>query len=119
MATIIAGGFGTEVQAQVTVRQLLDAGVPLDDLCTFRVDPPDERHADVRPAENLVAVKIGANGRDAKTIAAIFRACGASQIERAEGRWANGSWADFDATAAPNLIGGRDVGRGQRPHAQR
>ena len=194
MATIIAGGFGTEVQAQATVRQLLDAGVPLEDICTFRVNPPGEHHAlpaggdhaaspgakhahggavkgaaigaavgaaagaaaipifgpagfaagvgvgaytgslvgslkgiddelqpdatDVRPAENLVAVNVGAGGRDAKTIAAIFRVCGAQQIERAEGRWANGVWADFDPTTAPHLIGGRDVGRADRLRAQ-
>lgn len=136
MAMIIAGGFGAEVQAQATVRQLLEAGVPLEDICTFRVNPPGEHHgslvgglrgiddevqpgrADLRPAENLVAVNVGAGGRDAKTIAAIFRVCGARQIECAEGRWANGAWADFDPTSAPHLIGGRDLGRrGERPRA--
>jgi hypothetical protein len=120
MATIIAGGFGTEVQAQATVRQLLNAGVRLDDLCSFRVNPPDDVQSgatEVRPAENLVAVNVGRSRGDAEAIAAIFRACGASQIERAEGRWAYGAWADFDPTAAPYLIGGRDLRRGERPRA--
>jgi hypothetical protein len=120
MATIIAGGFGTEVQAQVTVRQLLNADVPLDDICSLRVGSPGEpaRGGAVRPAESLVAVNVGGDGRDAKAIAAIFRVCGAQQIERAEGRWANGVWADFDPTAAPHLIGGRDLRRGRRESAR-
>ncbi len=193
MATIIAGGFGTEVQANATVRQLQGAGVALEDICTFRVNPPGEHHAlpaggdhdasagakhahdgavkgaaigaavgaaagaaampvfgpagfaagvgvgaytgslvgslreidresqpgttDVRPAENLVAVRVGRGRRDADSIAAIFRVCGASQIERAKGTWRDGVWADFDPTTPPHLIGGRDFRRGERPRA--
>jgi hypothetical protein len=37
-----------------------------------------------------------------------FEEAGAWQIERSDGRWENGEWADFSAVAPPHLIGGRD-----------
>ena len=70
-------------------------------------------HADVRPAEALVAVNVGAGNVAAEDIIAIFETCGAHQIERAEGVWENGAWADFDAVRPPNLVGGSDQ-RAQR-----
>jgi len=69
-------------------------------------------HTDVRPAEALVAVNVGAGTVAEEDVIAIFETCGAHQIERAEGVWENGAWADFDAVRPPNLIGGSD----QREH---
>jgi hypothetical protein len=40
MATIIAGGFETIVEAQDALRRLADAGVNAEYLCEFRVNPP-------------------------------------------------------------------------------
>jgi hypothetical protein len=60
---------------------------------------------EVRPAENLVAVNVGDGAAlSADRVIDLFRECGAMQIERAEGTWANGEWADFDPVTAPHLI---------------
>ena len=59
---------------------------------------------EVRPAENLVAVNVGASEIDESRAIAIFEQCGAMQVERAEGTWADGEWADFDPVVAPRLI---------------
>src|SRR5687767_5383395 len=40
MATIIAGGFETYVEAQDALRRLAEAGVNSEYLCEFRVNPP-------------------------------------------------------------------------------
>ena len=65
-------------------------------------------HEDVRPAEAMVAVNVDGGCLSADDVIRIFEECGAHQVERAEGTWANGEWADFDAVSAPRLIGGRD-----------
>jgi hypothetical protein len=59
---------------------------------------------DVRPAENLVAVNVGNGGLPAERVIEIFEQCGAEQVERAEGTWANGEWADFDPVTPPQLV---------------
>ena len=47
----------------------------------------------------------------------LFEDLGALQIERAEGRWEDGVWADFDPTSTPNVIGGtRARGQGSAPN---
>lgn len=65
-------------------------------------------HEDFRPAEMLVAVNLDSAGVDEATLTRIFEECGAWQVERAQGEWADGVWADFDAATRPHLIGGRD-----------
>lgn len=189
MATIIAGGFETYVDAQAALQGLRDAGVNPEFVCEFRVNPPgmhdrtaiggdrDESpgarnadkgavkggavgavagavvgltatpllgpagvaagaavgaytgslaggmkagvdqepqpdHTTMRPAEALVAVNIDGAGVAEVDIVRIFEGAGAWQIERAEGTWANGEWADFDAVMPPRLIGGRDPNAG-------
>jgi len=71
-------------------------------------DEPQPGHEDFRPAEMLVAVNLDAVGVDEGTLTRIFEESGAWQVERAEGQWADGVWADFDPATRPNLIGGRD-----------
>jgi hypothetical protein len=66
---------------------------------------------DVRPAEALVAVNVDAAGRGEDEIVRILEKSGALQVERAQGRWENGAWADFDPTTPPILVGGRVRGR--------
>jgi hypothetical protein len=73
----------------------------------------------VRPAEALVAVNVGAGTVKAEEVVRIFEAAGAQQIERAEGKWANGEWADFDPVRAPLLVGGGDSRKDLRPTAGR
>lgn len=65
-------------------------------------------HEDVRPAEAMVAVNIDAGSIAADDVIRIFEECGAQQVERAQGTWANGEWADFDPVSRPQLIGGHD-----------
>lgn len=185
MATIIAGGFETYVEAQDALRRLAEAGVNSEYLCEFRINPagmhdativggdrdesPGAHNADkgaakgaavgaaigtaagvaatvlvgpaaifagagagayagslvgglkagidteaqpdhtvVRPAEAMIAVNVDGAGIPAERIVEVFSAAGAWQIERSEGRWEDGEWADFDPVAAPHLIGGRD-----------
>jgi hypothetical protein len=65
-------------------------------------------HEDVRPAEAMVAVNVDAGSVSADDVIRIFEDCGAHQVERAEGTWANGEWADFNPVSRPRLIGGSD-----------
>ena len=44
MSTIVAGGFQVLNEAQDAVRRLQDAGVHIDYICTFRVNPAGEHH---------------------------------------------------------------------------
>ena len=82
---------------------------------------PQPGHEDLRPAEMLVAVNADATGMDEETLTSIFEESGAWQVERAEGQWVDGVWADFDAATRPHLIGGRDrndtrtAGKSTRP----
>ncbi len=185
MATIIAGGFETYLEAQEALKTLAEAGVNSEYLCEFRINPPGmhdttpiggdrqespgAHHADsgaakgaavgaavgtaagvaatvlvgpaaivagagagayagslvgglaagvdkeaqpdhtvVRPAEAMVAVNVDGAGIAEDEIVQVFSNAGAWQIERSEGRWEDGEWADFDPVAAPQLIGGRD-----------
>ena len=66
----------------------------------------DERthRNEIRPAETLVAVNVDAAKVADARIVEIFEECHAQQIERAEGTWANGEWADFDPVSRPHLI---------------
>lgn len=196
MATIIAGGFETIVEAQDALRRLAEAGVNSEYLCEFRVNPPGmhdttpvggDRHespgaheADsgatkgaavgatlgtvagvaiipllgpagivagagvgayagslmgsrkgienepqpdhtiLRPAEAMIAVNLDGAGVPEDQLVRIFEEAGAWQIERAEGRWEKGQWADFNPVDSPHLVGGRDpeAGAGRAPSAR-
>jgi hypothetical protein len=77
----------------------------------------DERqpgHKDLRPAEVLVAVNADSAGISEDAIVRIFEECRAWQVERAQGHWENGVWADFDPVSMPHLVGGKDS-RDTRP----
>lgn len=69
---------------------------------------PQPCHEDLRPAEMLVAVNADRAGVDENKLVRIFEESGAWQVERAEGRWADGVWSDFDPVTRPHFIGGRD-----------
>ena len=59
---------------------------------------------ELRPAENLVAVNASAGPLAEDELIALFEECGAQQVERTEGTWANGEWADFDPVTRPQLV---------------
>jgi len=44
MSTIVAGGFQAMAEAEEAVRRLQDAGIHIDYICTFRVNPAGEHH---------------------------------------------------------------------------
>jgi len=71
-------------------------------------DEAQPDHEDVRPAEAMVAVNVDGAGVGADAIVRIFEECGAQQVERAEGIWADGEWQDFDPVSRPQLVGGKD-----------
>ncbi len=54
-----------------------------------------------RRAGVVVAVNVADPAPSPDRVAGILRQSGARQVERAEGRWANGEWADFDPLSAP------------------
>jgi hypothetical protein len=66
----------------------------------------DESHepaGETRHAGAMVAVNTP--GEEAQQRAAdILRSHGAKQVERAEGRWEDGKWLDFDPRVTPDLI---------------
>ena len=196
MATIIAAGFETIVEAQDALARLQQAGVNSEYLCEFRVNPPgmhdetpiggdrnespgaqhvdsgatkgaavgaaigtvagaaitpflgpagivagagvgaytgslvggmkegvDETpqpdHTTVRPAGALIAVNVDGAGVSEESIVRAFEEAGAWQIERTEGMWEDGEWADFDPLDPPRLIGGRDPEAGARATSPR
>ncbi|MBC8022344.1 MAG: hypothetical protein H7Y14_04455, partial [Burkholderiales bacterium] len=74
-------------------------------------DEPSPDHSDVRQAANMVAVNVDASGVSEDAIVRTFEESGALVVESAEGRWSEGSWADFDPTSRPNVIGGLEFAR--------
>ena len=65
------------------------------------------------------STRLDGAGTPEDAIVRAFEEAGAWQIERTEGRWENGEWADFDPLSVPHLIGGRDpeagAGRASSP----
>lgn len=73
---------------------------------------------ETRPAGVMVAVNTD-SAEDEEVAIDLLRDRGARMIERAEGAWRNGKWADFDPVSAPHIVGGRaaqpERGAGPRP----
>ena len=70
-----------------------------------------------RPAGVMVAVHTADANAENRAIR-VLRERGAQNIERADGIWENGDWADFNATAEPLLVDQQDlhVTDGPRKH---
>jgi hypothetical protein len=76
----------------------------------------DARHASVEePVERssgmMVAIKLGDSASE-EDVLRVLRRAGAIEIERAEGEWRDGTWADFDPRRTPKLV---DVAVGDGP----
>jgi hypothetical protein len=63
----------------------------------------DKPAAPVRPAGWLIAVHANFDQDEGAAIE-IMRHAGAKLIERAEGEWRDGRWADFDPVEPPTII---------------
>ena len=55
-----------------------------------------------RAAGMMVAVRVDSGGEEG--VAQVLRAQGALEVERAQGDWRDGTWADFDPRRTPNPI---------------
>jgi len=125
MVPIIAGRFHIQAQAHETLDELLRRGFKVDELCTCIVVPRASHER--RPSEAGATLASGARASallrrltlhqpgiyvavlaieyDKRVLAAnVLRACGARDIERADGIWDGGRWTDFDAARPPRLI---------------
>lgn len=69
-----------------------------------------------RPAGVMVAARID-NARREQEAVAVLRAEGAQHVEKAEGRWTDGRWADFDPVVAPDVVPGHALADGVLPDA--
>jgi hypothetical protein len=56
-----------------------------------------------RSAGMMVAVHV-INTNNSSQIIERLRSCGAADIERAQGRWVNGDWVDFDPASPPQRV---------------
>jgi hypothetical protein len=65
--------------------------------------PDDADEPPPRPAGVLVAVR-AATPQQESLAAGILRSRGGRDVERAQGTWSNGQWADFDPVRRPELI---------------
>lgn len=123
MDAIIAGCFRQEHEAKQAITELLRYGFPEDEISVFFVNPP-RLHA-ARPLDEMGDDDESAPDRDdaqpvraagmmvaalapsyAKRICAVnvLRAAGAQDIERADGTWRGGKWADFNPLSTPQLV---------------
>lgn len=75
---------------------------------TARATEDEDARTSRRPAGVIVAVNVGSTDREDEAIR-VLREAGADNIERAEGLWENGDWADFDPVHAPNLVDQRNL----------
>jgi hypothetical protein len=62
---------------------------------------------ELRPAETLVAINVSDGAIGEEPILRALEDCGAGQVERTEGRWAEGTWQDFDPLTPPHLLDAR------------
>jgi hypothetical protein len=69
-----------------------------------------------RPAGVMVAVNTE-TGDDEELAVDLMHDHGARMIERAEGAWRNGKWADFDPVSTPNVIESHVAGSAERRDA--
>lgn len=68
-----------------------------------RMGDEDTPAPDPRPAGVMVAVNTD-SPEDEEVATGLLRTHGARMIERADGSWRNGKWADFDPVRAPDVI---------------
>ncbi|MFJ0859416.1 hypothetical protein WLX37_24770, partial [Bordetella bronchiseptica] len=69
------------------------------------VSPPGaDEHAPVRHAGVMLALHV--DGVQAERTLALLRDAGGQDLERAQGRWVDGKWEDFDPLQPPQLAAG-------------
>jgi hypothetical protein len=96
--TVIAGAAGAGVGAYAGALAGGLSGSRQSDPRQATPEEPVERKAGI-----MVAVRVDAGGSENAAIDAL-RARGALEIERAEGQWRDGGWADFDPLRTPRYV---------------
>ena len=74
----------------------------------------DQPRQQPRPAGVMVAVNADSR-EDIERAVAVLHDCGARMIERADGAWRNGKWADFDPVLPPEVLESQVAGRAPTP----
>lgn len=74
------------------------AGTESGDHREASIEEPVERSSGM-----MVAVRLS-DGASEDELLRVLRTAGAIELERAEGEWRDGTWADFDPRRAPRLI---------------
>jgi hypothetical protein len=92
----VAGAVGAAVGAYTSSLAGAGEGLPEEGENTNNAPPP-------RAAGMILAVRID-RANDAQEVIECLRQFGAADIEKAEGTWENGEWADFDPVLPPQLI---------------
>lgn len=57
----------------------------------------------IRPAGAMLAVRIDSPAQEQDVIGALYEA-GARVVERTQGIWRDGEWADFDPVSTPQIV---------------
>jgi hypothetical protein len=110
MSSIVAGRFDTLPDAERAARALYTRGFSVWDVSIFSVGGDAGTGRASRPAGVLLSAR--AEGELTAQAVEILRAAGARDLERAEGRWENGRWTDFDPGAPPLRMEEGDTARG-------
>ncbi len=97
MSSIVAGRFTSIPEAENVAQKLYARGFSVWDVSIISVNPGGARAPGV-----LLAAR--AKGERREEALDMLRDGGASDIERARGKWEGGQWADFDPAHAPALV---------------
>ena len=131
MSTVIAGMFDSIFQAEVAAESLRRHHFDNQDVCLFACNPSgamgaepgvnvgprsgvrekfdgkDGKRIENRLAQRRAGVIVAARAKgpaEELTAIQVLQAEGASDIEKAEGKWSGGRWTDFDPVVKSGLI---------------
>ncbi|MGY8525553.1 hypothetical protein [Paracidovorax citrulli] len=101
MSIIVAGRFESMSDAERAARELHKHGFSVWDVSVFSVGGGEGQSSSRVPGVLLAA---RADDGRLQIAAGLLQSAGAQDIERAEGRWEGGRWADFDPQRAPTRM---------------
>lgn len=97
MSSIVAGRFASIPEAEQVAQKLYARGFSVWDVSIMSMNP-----GGARPPGVLLAAR--AKGARREEALDVLRDGGATDVERAHGKWEGGQWADFDPKQAPALV---------------
>jgi hypothetical protein len=107
--SVVAGTIGTLAGGPAVGALAAAVGGYTGSLAGAASGLPDEGEATnkgphPRPAGMMLAVRVVDTDNSSQLIERL-RSYGAADIERAQGKWVNGDWVDFDPATPPQLVG--------------